>query len=124
MSVKILYSALLFLFISLAGCTTVDSYGGSKQPDASVAIIKGVVSWLSITPVSVEIRKVDGIKVSRFAHSVRVLPGLHTLELACQLEVDGVRRVAYAELEMVTQAEGVYQLYRIPKGGECVVGYE
>ena len=124
MSVKTLYGALIFLLISLTACTTVDGYGGSKQPDASVAIIKGVVSWLSITPVSIEIRKVDGVKVSRFAHSVRVLPGLHTLELACQLEVDGVRRVAYTELEMVTQAEGVYQLYRIPKGDACVVGYE
>lgn len=78
--------------IFTSGCLTVQSYEGPRRPSSEVAHIAGDLP-LSNVPISVVLRKVDGVTLNVSQSAVDVLPGTHTLLVDCRLqETGGVSR--------------------------------
>lgn len=66
---------LIVIFLTVSGCTTVQTYSGVKLSPDKIAKIKGVTNFYVISFVSGHILKVDGQKVS--GDEIELLPGSH-----------------------------------------------
>src|SRR5690554_4022012 len=72
--------------LALTGCMTAQVYEGERRPRSEVALISGDVAAISANaPVSVILRRVDGITLRVGQSSVEVLPGTHTLLVDCRI---------------------------------------
>ena len=76
--------AIILALTHLGACGMTDTIDSSEAPDASRALILGASSSTALfSPRPVIIQSVDGRKVAGTADSVRVAPGIHTLEVTC-----------------------------------------
>lgn len=95
-----------------AGCMTVQTYEGPRRPTSEVAHIAGDLP-LSNLPISVVLRKVDGITLNVSQSAVDVLPGTHTLLIDCRIqETSGMTR---HEIEVEVYEGRTYRL--VPETG-------
>jgi hypothetical protein len=115
---------LVITFVGMLGCSAAKVYQGPTQPPETLATVKSAVSLLTATPFAVELRKIDGVAVSKYTRSVALLPGSHSLEVVCYLERDGVLLPYYTGLQLVVEAKKVYQLYSIKHSDSCEVAYD
>lgn len=115
---------LIIMFTGMQGCSVAKMYEGPIQPPETLAMVRSAVSWLTITPFAVELRKIDGIAVSKYTRSAALLPGAHSLEVVCYLERDGALSPYYTGLQLVVEAKKVYQLYSIQRSDRCEVAYD
>ena len=77
----LLISAIFFLGGTLPGCGTMQLYSGT-QPKSETALIKGSKTYLlSADKDKATILSVDNYKLDWPTHAVRVLPGVHDVEL-------------------------------------------
>ncbi len=69
--------SLLVMFLTISGCTTVQTYSGAKLAPDKIAKIKGATNFYVISFVSGHILKVDGQKVS--GDEIELIPGSHEI---------------------------------------------
>ncbi len=115
---------LVITFAGILGCSAAKVYQGPTQPPEKLATVKSAVSLLTATPFAVELRKIDGVAVSKYTRSAALLPGAHSLEVVCYLERDGTLLPYYTGLQLVVEAKKVYQLYSIQHSDRCEVAYD
>src|SRR5687768_15977572 len=115
--VRFTQTALVFLALAWAGCTTPQArlYEGSPRERAEVAVLK--VQWTRSGP-SARIETIDGRPVEKgraFAQNIleaELLPGAHTLEVSY---FNGpITSTSNARLSFTCKAGGVYELHVAP----------
>jgi hypothetical protein len=98
--------------LAAAGCMTVQTYEGPRRPRGEVAHIAGDLA-LGGAPISVVLRKVDGVTLNVSQNAVDVLPGTHTLLVDCRIpETGGTSR---HEIEVEVYEGRTYRL--VPETG-------
>jgi hypothetical protein len=80
------------LLVSACGvaCSTLKAYDGDPLPASDTATVSGDYRIRAGAPVSLLLRRIDGIDLSFDQHAATVLPGRHALLVDCQLEDLGV----------------------------------
>lgn len=117
------YCVILILLSLLAACTTAQMYDGPVAGSQDVAIIKGIAKWFALSPIAIDIKKVDGKAVSPWASSVSVRPGEHIIEANCYVDVDGQRYFYRNQLSVVTKPGKIYYLESKLVGNHCEISY-
>lgn len=83
--------SLVYTFVTigallLAGCSTMQAYGGPKRPSHEVALIKAGGGLLD----SAGPKKIDGKALGYTDSNVEVLPGVHSVEIYVSSSVPGM----------------------------------
>jgi len=112
--------ALPLLALASAGCGTLKAYDGNALPASDTATVSGDYRVRAGAPVSLLLRRIDGIDLSLGQYAATVLPGRHTLLVDCQLEDLGV--VSRHSLDVELAAGRRYSLITdmAPGNRDCI----
>jgi hypothetical protein len=71
--------------VVVSACGTARVYEGPERPRSQVALVVGDSAMNFMTPTNIIITGVDGNEVSAGTNKVEVLPGVHDLNLKCEM---------------------------------------
>jgi len=110
--------------IFLAGCAPLKHYSGPSQSKSRIGLLKTTSSWLSVTESSVEFRKINHKSISKYTHSVELLPGFYDIEVVCYWMREGTLVPRYTGIQLTVLNSRTYQLFSVPRSSGCEVEVE